>query len=292
MFHTLRGAFHVRRNVMGLVCGSILVGLTACQALPGSAPADAAPPVPVFTFVAKDHTFEGPSQIPAGLVSLSFENVGHHQHFMQLVALNEGVTIAQLTAAYGEGQQAVAALVKGADGGPAPIAPGGKQQVTLQLPPGQYAVLCLIPDDQGVTHLAKGMVAPLTVTGDMPPNQPEPVADGTVTLRDFSFVLPDAIKPGPQTWKIVNEGQQPHEIGLIKLAAGKTLEDVIASYQAGHGERPYEPAGGFQSIDSGERGWLHLTLEPGVYVAYCDVPDPASGTPHHQLGMVQSFMVP
>jgi hypothetical protein len=81
-------------------------------------------------------------------------------------------------------------------------------------------------------------------------------------------------------------------MGLINLAAGKTLEDGIASYQVGHGERPYEAAGGFQVIDSGARGWLHLTLEPGVYVAYCDVADLASAKPQHQRGMVQSFKVP
>ncbi len=68
------------------------------------------------------------------------------------------------------------------------------------------------------------------------------------------FVVPDAITPGRHTWKIVNEGPQPHEMGLITLAVGKTLEDGIASYQVGHGERPYEAAGGFQVIDSGARG--------------------------------------
>jgi hypothetical protein len=155
-------------------------------------------------------------------------------------------------------------------------------------------LLCFIPDHQGVMHMAKGMAALLTVTGNFPGDQAEPVADATVTMRDFSYTLPDDIRTGAQTWKVVNEGPQLHEMHLMRLAEGKTLDDVIAFTESPHGPPPYEGAGGFQAIDPGKSGWMQLNLEPGTYVAICHVPDlanVASGKTHLELGMVQSFTV-
>jgi hypothetical protein len=115
--------------------------------------------------------------------------------------------------------------------------------------------------------------------------------EATVKLLDFSFTLPPEIKAEKQVWKVVNEGQQAHEIDLIKLAKGKTMADVTAFMQAPHGAPPFEDAGGFVAIEPGESGWLHLDLEPGNYVALCYVPDPASGHAHTELGMVMPFIV-
>lgn len=263
-----------------------VVILAACRAAPSSTGA-----VPVFRFTAHDNTFAGPTEIPAGLVSLSLENAGHVQHHLQLVELKPGVTIEQLTTAYQQGQHIAAALVDGTAGGPASIAPGATQQVTLELAAGQYALVCLVPDQQGAPHVLSGMVAPLTVSGTVPANRSALAAEQTVTMHEYSYALPEQIQAGPQTWKIHNRGQQPHELGLIKLQADTTFEDVVTYYAAPDGKPPYRPAGGIQSIDHDETGWLRLDLEPGVYVAYCYAPDPSSGKPHFQLGMAQPFTV-
>jgi len=118
-----------------------------------------------------------------------------------------------------------------------------------------------------------------------------PQAEAAVEMDDFSFVLPSEIKTGPQVWQINNRGQQPHEISLIKLAEGKTMADVAAFMAAPNGPPPFSSAGGLQTIDPGESGWLHLNLTPGEYVAQCHIPEPTSGKPHTELGMVASFSV-
>src|SRR3712207_6089461 len=82
-----------------------------------------------------DYTFEAPAQVQAGLVSFTFENVGREPHHMQIVELNEGVTVEQVTAAFAQGDAAVFPLLKGFPGGPGPIAPGGSQRVTVKLTP-------------------------------------------------------------------------------------------------------------------------------------------------------------
>jgi hypothetical protein len=36
---------------------------------------------------------------------------------------------------------------------------------------------------------------------------------------------------------------------------------------------------------------MTIDLQPGEYVAICNIPDPSSGIPHSQLGMIQPFTV-
>jgi uncharacterized cupredoxin-like copper-binding protein len=262
------------------------VALMAAACIP---PAKAA--VNAITIKGGDFSFDTPAAVSAGLVTITFENVGQEVHHLQLVQLNEGVTVAQVLAALPQGDAALLALLKGIDGGVGPLDPGGSAQVTVDLAPGNYLLLCFVPGHDGVPHLAKGMITPLTVVGQLPDNQPKPVADATVKLVDFSFVLPTAIKAGKQTWAIVNEGTQPHEIALIKLADGKTVADLIAFNEHAHGAPPFQNVGGFQGIAPGKTGWLHLDLQPGSYVAVCHIPDGASGKAHSELGMMLPFTV-
>lgn len=249
------------------------------------------PDFPSITVKGGDFRFELPPQVQAGLTTITFENVGQEVHHMQLVQLKNGVTMEQVLAELPKGNAALLALLQGIVGGVGPLDPGGSGRVTLELNAGNYMLLCLLPSPDGVPHLAKGMIAPLVVKGDAPSSQPKPVADGVVTFRDFAFTLPDVIRAGRQTWQIINEGTQPHEIALIALAEGKTLDDVMAYQKAPQGQPPFANVGGFQGIDPGKTGWLNLDLTPGTYVANCYIPDPASGKAHNELGMLQAFTV-
>lgn len=63
-------------------------------------------------------------------------------------------------------------------------------------------------------------------------------ADIDVVLKDFTFGSPSTIKSGPLTYKVTNEGPQPHEMIIMKLAPGKTIEDVRAALQSQSNEPP------------------------------------------------------
>jgi hypothetical protein len=136
------------------------------------------------------------------------------------------------------------------------------------------------------------MVAPLTVTASASQaHLSEPTAQGTVTLLDFSFTLPSAIKADKQTWKVLNAGTQIHEINLMKLADGKTMDDVMAWMAKSTDAPPFANVGGFNGIDPKQTGWMELDLTPGSYIAICHVPDPATGKEHAALGMMLPFEV-
>ncbi len=276
----------------------VALALTTSACATPVAPAISVVPAPAFEsamlkIVATDHHYMMPSQIKAGYVNMVMENAGKEPHHAQFLRLNDGVTMEQFQAALQEGIAAVM-TVASLTGGPSVIDPGMSQSVTLNLTPGQYILLCVIPSADGVPHLAKGMLAPLTVTdgakeGDIAAAAPQ--ADGRVRLLDFSFSLPQAINAGRQTWEIKNDGKQPHEMTLIKLAPGKTMADIAAYMAQPAGAPPFADVGGMQGIMPGATAWLDLNLEPGNYVALCHIPDMASGEEHMHLGMIMPFSV-
>ena len=278
-----------------LVALALSTSACAGQVAPviSAAPAVAAFQPPMLKIVATDHHYEMPSQIKAGYVNMVMENAGKEPHHAQFLRLNDGVTMEQFQAALQQGVPAVMAIAA-LTGGPSVIDPGMRQSVTLNLTPGQYMLLCVIAGADGVPHLAKGMVAPLTVTpadGAEETAAAAPKAAGQVRLLDFSFNLPQAIKAGRQTWEIKNDGKQPHEMTLIKLAEGKTMADVHAYMAQPTGAPPFADVGGMQGIMPGTSAWLDLNLEPGNYVALCHIPDMASGEEHMHLGMIMPFSV-
>jgi hypothetical protein len=172
------------------------------------------------------------------------------------VRINDGVTLPQFQAAMQQSADAAFPLVTFV-GGPGAIAPGGKGQVTLDLAAGQYLILDLLPGPDGVPHVAKGMSRLMTVTpNDATSNTAEPASDLTVPLKDFHIALPQTVKSGEQTWKIVNQGPLPHEMALIRLKDGKTRADVAAfnAQPSSAGEPPLE------LNVSGARGQLAYVL--------------------------------
>ncbi len=241
---------------------------------------------------AADFAFTAPDEIAGGPVTITLSNTGAEPHQAQIVHLVEGKTFADLQAALGSGDEnALFPLIEFA-GGPGGIAPGATQTVDVTLPAGHYALLCFISSADGAPHFAKGMVKQLEVTAPAGEAAAAPATDGTVVLKDFTFELP-AIAAGPMVLAIQNDGPQPHEFTILRLAEGKTVDDALAFFQPDSppGPPPFTDAGGFQAIGPGGGGNVHVNLEAGNYFAICFVPDPATGQPHAALGMVSPFTV-
>lgn len=238
--------------------------------------------------IARDYSFDAPATVPTGIVTFTTRNEGDEPHHTQIVRLNEGVSVEAFGGALMQGPEAAFPLVSFA-GGPGTIDRGGSATATLDLGAGQYLMLCFVETEEGVPHLALGMIRPFQAAP--PPSTAQaPQADGTVTLKDFSFDVPD-IQAGQRTLRIVNEGPQVHEMAVLRTDA--SLAAVTAALMNFEEEPPFqiEDAGGFQAIDSGKAGWVTMNFTPGTYVLFCFVPDPATGQPHVELGMVGAFVV-
>jgi hypothetical protein len=238
----------------------------------------------------KEMAFTAPASVEAGLVKVNFKNAGTMAHEAALARLETGKTPQDLQAAFPQGEAAVLQLLTFV-GGPNAVDPGRTASVSSALEPGVYAFLCFLPDPaDGAPHVAKGMISFMNVTGQAAAVT-APKADKSIVMKDFAYDMP-ALAKGKQTVKLSNEGPQPHVLSLLKLGQGKTMKDVGAflAGQAPPGPPPFSALGG-SALTKGRDAYLELDLEAGNYVAICPVPDPASGKPHSELGMVKEFTI-
>jgi hypothetical protein len=112
---------------------------------------------------AKDFAFTFPDTMTAGMHTIHFINDGPQPHEAQLVRLNDGVTAEQFMAAAGNPTNPPPGTFLG---GPGAYSQGLDAWWTVTLTPGNYLLLCFVPDPaDGMPHAMKGMIKPFTVTG-------------------------------------------------------------------------------------------------------------------------------
>jgi uncharacterized cupredoxin-like copper-binding protein len=264
--------------------------VAACQYITPAQPTPTAVPPRVIDIDATDFAYAAPDTLPSGLVTLRLANHGQEPHHGQLLRLNDGVSLEVFVDALNSGDLDAAAPLVAAEGGPGALDPQRTTEVTLDLRPGTYVLVCFIPGADGVPHLAKGMLKPLHVTPSATAAAP-PQTDGTITLKDFSFDMPDSVVARRTVWKVTNQGPQAHEVAIAKLGPATSIDEVRAFFDGADGPPPFELVGGINGLDAGKSGFMTLDLEPGRYAAICMIPDPASQQPHLHLGMARLFNV-
>ena len=276
---------------------------SAAASAAASAPASAAPSAGgaagTLAVTGKEFAFDLPASVPAGVTAITLTNAGQEEHQAQLVKINAGKSMPDLLAALQNPDPTAALSMITLAGGPNGVAPGASGTATVALEPGAYAFLCFISSPDGVPHLAKGMVAPLEVTGTATTTQLPP-GDAALTLKDFSFDLA-TLSTGKHTVTVKNEGPQPHEATIIKLNDGVTVDTIRAmaaatpapsgASAAPAGPPPWTDVGGLTGIAPGTTANLEVDLPAGNYAWICFVPDPATGKAHFELGMVNSLTI-
>ncbi|MBV9355080.1 MAG: hypothetical protein JO023_06080 [Chloroflexi bacterium] len=275
--------------LVGAAAVALVLGCQAAAPAPTPTPPSAAVAAQTVEIDATDYAFNAPETLPAGLTTIRLVNHGQEPHHGQLLRLNDGVTFEQFTATLQQEGEGALRLTSG-EGGPGAVDPHGSSEVTVDLKPGTYALVCFIAGPDGVPHLMKGMLKPIQVTQLGTPAQ-APIVAGTFMMKDFSFDMPSVLPVGAATYKVVNHGPQMHELNIVKLHAGKTAEDALAWEKAPGGPPPFDLAGGINAFSADGSGYMTLDLQPGTYLAVCNVPDPTSGLPHSHLGMVKQFNV-
>lgn len=106
------------------------------------------------------------------------------------------------------------------------------------------------------------------------------------------------VKSGPVAVTLKNEGEELHEIGLLRLNDGVTLTaEQLFMLPEEEGRKMATPAG-FVFAAVGQSATSFLDLEPGKYVIGCFVPvgskqgvEDAQGPPHFTEGMAADLTV-
>lgn len=269
---------------------TLIVLLAACGPAAETTSTPTAPPVATFT--ATEFAFTGPDTLAAGPTTFHLASAGAELHHITLVRFDDGHTLEEFLAAMQAGPPPEWAHFMG---GPNPPAPGGSSAATVVLTPGSWGMICFVPGPDGVSHVVKGMSKAFTVTPNDTPAD-EPTAHIVMTLRDYDFDLSTPLTTGTHSFRVENSSAQGHEIFLIRLGEGRTMQDVadfVGAMESGtaSGPPPGEPMGGVASMDPGERNWFTATLVPGEYAMLCFVPDIGDGRPHMLHGMMRQFTV-
>lgn len=273
----------------GISAFTLTVNFSGEQALlPSAAHAETTAGPNVVKVVAREFQYKMPDILPAGPTLFHFTNDGTQLHHMTLVKLEQGKTLADFTALPPGPPPAWAVLM----GGPnTPMPKGGQDEDIVDLSPGNYAVICVIPDSDGKPHMMKGMAKALTVT----PSTEErnmPASDLTLTLTNYEFTFSTPPTAGRHVIRVVNDGSQPHEAVLFSLAEGKTGEDIATWVSTGmQGPPPGAPVTGISAEAPGKANTLLLDLNPGRYALLCFMPDAKDGKMHVAHGMIYNFKV-
>ncbi|MDO9116401.1 MAG: hypothetical protein Q7U39_00465 [Nitrospira sp.] len=267
----------------------VFQSMTAAALLLASSVAFAGGSPVVFT--AHDYGFTGPERIPAGLTTMQIVNRGQDLHQIQLLKLQQGKTAEEFRAAMAAQPGRMPDWVTFV-GGPNAIVPGADAVAVMPLAEGDYLLICLIPNEEGIPHLALGMQKALSVRGAQPVAVAAPRADVTITQEDFRFGLSRSIPAGFHTLRVVNHGAQPHEVVVVKLAPGATASEFAAAVEPRTATPPPgAPIGGVVGIERGGDAFFTAQFEPGRYGLVCFFQDRATGTPHFAKGMTLDFTV-
>jgi hypothetical protein len=307
-----------RRTALQTAGSLALAGLLARQTGLTALAQEATPTVdayPVVEITARNYEFTMPASIAGGWTNLVFHNEGPADHHAMFMKLNDGVTIDDFKdVAMGPDFGALFGVSTNVGGAPS-LSPRQTASTILDLAPGNYAIICAIPDENNVPHYQMGMLVPLEVTeatGDLT----APATDAKVELQEFMFHdLPSTVTAGSHIWEVADTGEQVHEFVLYQIVApGMTFEDVQGIFSAppstpeastgmdmestpaagGSPEAesaPFIAIGGTGPMGPGQTNYAVLDLEAGEYFAICFVPDTATGAPHFALGMIMGVTV-
>ena len=258
-----------------------------------SATAAAAAPVArttpnVVTIKSVDFAFVAPDSIEAGPVTVRLEQNGKELHQASFIRLDSGRTSNDLLAALKNPGPLPTWAVEVA--GVNPTAPGTVSQGTVSLAPGNYVLICFVPSPDGLPHVAKGMIRPITVIGPAVAALPMP-GDIEMRLTDYEFLVSAPLTAGPHVIRVVNTATQDHEVFLARLAPGKTAPDLARWMDKQQGPPPAEALGGISGLGVGQSASFPVTLTPGEYGLFCFLPDAKDGKPHVAHGMIRQFKV-
>ena len=236
--------------------------------------------------MAQEFSFDAPDTVPAGFTRVGLMNHGAEPHHAVIVRLDSGHVAGELLDALAKNRVPAWAVFLG---GPN-ASMQGISETAVELTPGNHVLICLIPSTDGVLHVAKGMVRNLTVT-EAATQTVAPTADLTITLKDYAFEKSAPLTAGAHVIRVDNAAEQPHEVIIIKLEPGKTIQEFVEWAEKRQGPPPGTPVGGTTPQSPGTSNFVFADFTPGEYGLVCVVPDVKDGKLHLVHGMIEQFKI-
>jgi hypothetical protein len=192
-----------------------------------------------------NRAFQAPDTIDAGWTTLRFTNeTDEDVHYAHFVRLDSGRSVQELVEHYAKAVRESGArpswIVR--FGGPGGAGPHQTASVTQNLVPGSYVWICPVENEKGEPHFGVGEDRQFGVRAthaETAEAAAEPVASATIRLVAYGFT-PDSsmMKAGRHTIRVENKGAEPHDMNMMKLVPGRTLEDLQRFMNPERARRP------------------------------------------------------
>lgn len=270
---------HTRRSLVALIMAALAAFIVVPATLALSASRAGAASSNTLTVKASEYTYQLKGSPKAGWTQINFDNTGVEDHMMAVMKLKKGTKAAQLKQAFTSNDESafndIADTSKGdptLPGTPGLLGPGQKTTTLTNIPAGTYGIACFVTAPDGSPHAAHGMYKIFTVKGKSTFKPPtDGVAD--VSLSDTAITAPTGDAPRSATVKVTNTGTKAHDLQLVKLATGKTLDEAKAYFdtllstgKAPAGDAPGTLVGGVVGVaPNGGVAYVEWTLPAGTY---------------------------
>ena len=232
--------------------------------------------------------FQAPDSIPAGLTTFRLEQIGlvverlragatgrelvadkgdntRGAHMLWVVRLDDGKSISDLHRAAQAGERVTPWARQ--LGGPSFALPPHTSNVTLDLEPGNYALVCYTGsarEDRSRYHLLQGMFRALTVVPGAAAKASMPRPDIIARITDGGAIhLSTPIPAGRVVIRVENETEEDYEFKFQRVPTGLTGKEFLAQpADAG----PGVPWGGLTSVPPRSAVTTTIRFDHGEYV--------------------------
>jgi hypothetical protein len=242
--------------------------------------------------IVTDSGLEAPDQVDAGLVNVRMFNRARGLHnivVLKVERLDRLGTIAELLRANDWNVPWIKPL-----GGPERVGPGGMSSAIAILEPGRY-VLADVGDAgaNGRQGLSETSVRELSVLKPLGPERQVamPATELTIRLNEWAVSLNGPLRAGRRTVGIENAGRLEHNLWIVRLLPGHTMQEALRWTERANGAMPFEPIGGTTVMARYRSVNVTLDLLPGEYALICGLYNPLSRKTHAQHGMVNQITV-
>jgi len=264
----------VRRRV----AAALLVVLGACAGADQSggggnqAPAAQPPPEVAFT-VADQGVIDIPTDVQAGINTISVTNEGADKRAIGFARINDGVPRPKVGIALTKGDFETvftSSLIGGSvfSQGEIDLLPGDTGTLTTELTEGTYILA-----DPEARRFEPGYFEVGPPSGE---EIEEPSAEFTIDEGEYFIKVEETLPAGSHTYALTNVGEQSHELLIFEKKTEKEAAAALAPLP-------------------GSTSWIELDLEPGTYTFACFFPDVKDGKlgkkNHGRLGMETTVTV-
>lgn len=186
-------------------------------------------------------------------------------HMLWVVRLDSGKTVGDLRRAAQAGDRETGWVHQ--MGGAASMLPPLMSNVTMDLPPGRYALVCYVGsarEDRSRYHLLHGMARSLTVVATSAPRPPAPKVDVHATIDgDGVVTLAAPVREGRVVIRVQNRTERNAEFRFMRVPDGVTAAAFLSQPQ---GAEPGVSAGGLSMVPPGRSLITTIDVTRGEYI--------------------------